>query len=93
VDLGANYLIAGAIYETPSHPYTEVHGLGFLEAVCRRVEVPVIAIGGIGLARAKDCLAVGASGVAVLSSILYANDPRRTAVEYRRVLDRRESDL
>ena len=89
-DMGAHYVVAGAIFATRSHPNDEVKGLGFLEAVCQSVDVPVLAIGGVDVGRVQSCLLSGASGVAVLSSILQAQDPQAMAQAYRHALDRED---
>jgi thiamine-phosphate pyrophosphorylase len=44
-------------------------------AVARAVSVPVIAIGGITVARVPELLAVGAFGVAVVGAVSDADDP------------------
>jgi thiamine-phosphate diphosphorylase len=79
---GADYLIAGTIFASGSHPDTLPAGLDYLRSVCRAVEIPVIAIGGITEANALDCVRAGAAGVAVLSGILQAEDPRAAAARY-----------
>lgn len=48
----------------------------------RAANLPIIAIGGITSENCEECLAAGASGVAVLSGILYAADPRTAARKY-----------
>lgn len=84
---GADYLIAGTIFASRSHPDSEPAGLDFLREVCAAVALPVLAIGGITPDNAPDCLRAGAAGVAVLSPILYADDPREVAQRYRQSLD------
>lgn len=84
---GADYLIAGTIFASRSHPDIEPAGLEFLRAVCAAARVPVLAIGGITPENAADCLQAGAAGVAVLSAILYANDPEGAARRYRHSLN------
>ena len=46
--LGATVLIAGHIYTTQCKAGLAPRGLGFLQAVCNAVSLPVYAIGGIG---------------------------------------------
>ena len=89
-DLGAAYVIAGAVFETASHPGAQPQGVGFLESICDVLDIPALAIGGIGVDRVWDCLNAGAAGVAVVSSILHARDPERASREYRSMLDRWE---
>ena len=76
---GADYLIAGAIFPTASHPDTAPQGLEFLREVCAAVKIPVFAIGGITRANARDCLAAGAYGVAVIGEIIGAENPEHRA--------------
>ena len=63
----ADYLGVGPIWATPSKPdAASPLGLAELERICRAVDVPVIAIGGIDPSNAGDCIRAGASGVAVI---------------------------
>lgn len=79
---GADYIGAGPIYPTGSKadagPVMGVEGLR--EVVRQAGEVPVVGIGGIGESGARACAGVGAAGVAVISAVMQAPDPRR-AVE------------
>jgi len=64
---GADYLFFGPIFATPSKaPFGAPQGLKRLAEVCRAVAIPVLAIGGIALANAAECLAAGASGIAAI---------------------------
>ena len=64
---GADYLFFGPVFWTPSKAAFGVpQGLERLAEVCGAVSAPVLAIGGITLANAGDCLAAGASGVAAI---------------------------
>jgi thiamine-phosphate pyrophosphorylase len=64
---GADYLFFGPVFGTPSKvAFGEPQGLVRLAEVCRAVSIPVLAIGGITLANAADCLAAGASGIAAI---------------------------
>ena len=87
-DQGADYLIAGTIFASQSHPDIMPKGLDFLHVVCAAVSVPVLAIGGVTPERIKGCIAAGATGVAVLSPIMRAENPHHVAQEYRRALDK-----
>ncbi len=84
---GADYLIAGTIFDSQSHPGIAPAGLGFLRDVCAAVSVPVLAIGGVTPQNLELCLEAGAVGVAVLSPIMRATDPKTVAQEYRAALD------
>ena len=76
---GADYLLVGTLFESPSHPDTPPAGVELLESVVTRVGVPVLGIGGIRAANVDQCWAAGAAGVAVQSAIARAADPRGAA--------------
>jgi thiamine-phosphate pyrophosphorylase len=73
--LGADFAVLGPIYETPSkREYGPPLGLQVLERACRRVRIPVFAIGGMSASRASEVRRAGAFGLAVISYILGASD-------------------
>ena len=84
---GVDYLIAGPVYETRSHPGREPAGLSLIEDVAGTVRIPVLAIGGVSAARVEEVVRAGASGVAVISAVLGRRDRRAAAAELRRALD------
>lgn len=84
---GADYVTFGHVFPTSSKPGLPPQGLRALRAVVEAVEVPVLAIGGIGPANAADVLATGCAGIAVISSILAADDPEAAARRLRSALD------
>jgi thiamine-phosphate pyrophosphorylase len=64
---GTDYLTMGTIYPTPSKgPDVPVAGLRGLEATCRAVSVPVLAIGGVTSDRLSEVAAAGAAGIAAI---------------------------
>lgn len=64
---GANYLIFGPVFATPSKvSYGTPQGLEVLTSVCRGVSIPVLAIGGITAENAPECYACGAAGIAAV---------------------------
>ena len=75
-----DYLGAGPVWATPSKGDADPPiGLAGLRAICARVVGPVVAIGGIDAANARECIEAGAGGVAVIRA---AADPRlREAVD------------
>ena len=70
--LGATVLIAGHIYTTQCKAGLAPRGLGFLQAVCNAVSLPVYAIGGIGFNAAQhaELKANGARGACVMSTYM-----------------------
>jgi thiamine-phosphate diphosphorylase len=79
---GADYIIAGTIFETGTHPGRDGAGLEFLSEVCRSVPIPVLAIGGVTPENISNCIEAGACGAAVISGILAADDPAAAAQRY-----------
>ena len=76
---GADFLIAGTIFPSPSHPYGPTQGVDFLRALCREVSVPILAIGGVTTQNVAEVMEAGCSGVAVISAISEAEDPGTAA--------------
>jgi thiamine-phosphate pyrophosphorylase len=72
---GADYIVLGPIYETPSKQmFGPPLGIHTLEKACRLVRIPIIGIGGVTTARAREMRQAGAFGVAVITAILGASD-------------------
>lgn len=86
----AQYLIAGHVFWTQSHPDQEPLGLDGLRSIVEATTLPVIAIGGIDAGNARAVIEVGAKGVAVMTAIAEADDPVRAALDIRRALDIKE---
>ncbi len=70
---GADFLLAGTIFPSRSHPGEPVGGVELLRAIREVVPgLPLLAVGGITEANAWQVMAAGASGIAVISAILRA---------------------
>lgn len=65
--LGADFVIAGHIFETRSKPGIRPRGLDFLREICESVPIPVFAIGGITGQNAQQCMDAGAAGICRMS--------------------------
>ena len=83
---GCEYVVAGSVFPTTTHPGGPVGGVKLIEDIARAVNIPVLAIGGITAANARKCIDAGASGVAVISAIMDAEDPRTAAQELWRAI-------
>jgi thiamine-phosphate pyrophosphorylase len=71
---GADYVAVGSIYPTLSKEKFKLVGLETLRRVRSRVSLPLIAIGGIDHTNVKEVMKAGATGVAVISAVLGADD-------------------
>jgi thiamine-phosphate pyrophosphorylase len=72
---GADYIVLGPIYETPSKQmFGPPLGIHVLEKACKLVHIPIIGIGGVTAARAREMRGVGAFGAAVITAILGSDD-------------------
>ena len=76
---GADYLGVGAMFPTPSKQDAQPVTLATLQAIKAAVDIPVVAIGGIGPDNVASVMADGIDGVAVISAILKADDCRQAA--------------
>lgn len=72
---GADYCLYGHVYPSASKPGQTARGLDLLAETVRSSPIPVIAIGGIGIANAAQIIKQGAAGIAVMSGICGAEDP------------------
>ncbi len=75
---GADLLVVGTVYDSPTHPGQPPAGVG-LVGWCAQPGVPVIGIGGINAQNAGAVMQAGAAGVAVISAILGSASPADAA--------------
>ncbi|MCK7469999.1 MAG: thiamine phosphate synthase [Desulfomicrobium escambiense] len=79
---GVDYIGCGTVYATTTKADAgDVIGLEGLAAVVRAVPVPVVAIGGITVERAREIPRTGAAGVAVVGAVMSAPDPAECSLE------------
>ena len=71
--VGADYL-GVTVWATPTKSEAVPSGLDGLRDVVRATSLPVVGIGGIGEANAREVLEAGAAGVAVVSEVGAAQD-------------------
>ena len=75
---GADYLVAGHVFATPSHPGQPATGLALVRD-CAALGLPVIAIGGVDATNVAACREAGAWGVAAIRALWDADDPYAAA--------------
>lgn len=75
---GADFATFGPVYRTPSKvTYGAPVGLVELSRVCRKVKIPVFALGGVKMSRIKSITKTGAYGVSMISEILKAENIKK----------------
>lgn len=87
-EAGADYVAVGPFFPSATKPEEPVLPLLILDHVVRRSALPVFAIGGINAENAPVLARHGVSGIAVVSAIMGATDPRKAAEALRRAFDR-----
>jgi thiamine-phosphate pyrophosphorylase len=83
---GCQYVVVGTIFPSTSHLNGPVAGVALIERIAKNIDIPVLAIGGIDATNARACIDAGARGVAVISAIMDAQDPRKAAQELWRAI-------
>lgn len=80
-NFGADYITFGPIYNTPSKVgLLEPTGPSEIRNLKREIKIPIIALGGINEDNVDNVLDNRADGIAVISSIMNADNPERVAI-------------
>ncbi len=74
VSQGADYLGVGAMFSTSTKADADVLSMEALREICAAVDLPVVAIGGIGRSNMLELSGSGIAGVALVSAIFSAGD-------------------
>jgi thiamine-phosphate diphosphorylase len=84
---GAAYVAVGDIYGTASKTGTRPASIDRLVEVRSAVQIPVIGIGGINASNASQVMQAGANGIAVISAVCSADDPKAAAEELVKIVN------
>jgi len=71
---GADFLVAGSVFSTATHPGRAPAGPALVTS-CLAAGVPVVGIGGIDSTNARQVLKAGAAGIAVIRAVWQAANP------------------
>ena len=71
---GADYLGTGAIFPTTTKENAPITLISTLKAICQRVAIPVVAIGGLTSENIDQLIGTGIAGVAVVRDLMQAED-------------------
>lgn len=69
-ELGADYVVAGHIFDTPSHALERGRGLKFLREICESLSIKTYAIGGINFENLSEIKQAGAAGAYMMRGFL-----------------------
>ena len=83
---GADFLLVGTMFASRSHPGEAPAGPGLMQQVSANSRLPLIGIGGITPENADQVIGAGASGVAVITNILAAEDPKAAAAKLKEAI-------
>ncbi|MET0398259.1 MAG: thiamine phosphate synthase [Longimicrobiaceae bacterium] len=78
---GADFLLAGSVYATPTHPGREGIGVMGLADIAG-LGTPTVAIGGMTPERVAEARAAGARGVAAIRAVWDADDPAAAVARF-----------
>jgi thiamine-phosphate pyrophosphorylase len=73
---GADYVAVGSMFPTGTKPDFQLVGPALVRTLRPEIRVPLIAIGGITLDNVGEVIRAGADGVAVISAVCAAADPK-----------------
>jgi thiamine-phosphate pyrophosphorylase len=81
-DAGADYIAVGSMFPSATKTDFELVGPALLRKLRGEIRVPLVGIGGITPDNAGEVVAAGADGVAVISAVCAADDPRAAAERF-----------
>ena len=84
---GADYLGVGAVFDTGTKENTTPVDYDTLKEICAAVDIPVVAIGGVGRDNLGTLAGSGIRGVAVVSALYAQPDVRAAARSLRRQVE------
>lgn len=86
--MGADYLGVGAVFHTGSKADADDVSHDTLREICEAVEIPVIAIGGIGAGNVMQLSGSGICGIAVISALFAQPDIKAAAKELKALTEK-----
>jgi thiamine-phosphate pyrophosphorylase len=79
---GADFISFGPVFKTPSKSrYGKPRGIGELNKVCKKLSIPVFAIGGIDLSNAFMLKNTGIHGISCIRAVLQSRRPEETMMK------------
>lgn len=92
--LGADYIGLGHVFPTTSKlKNTHPIGLESLQTVCNRINIPVIAIGGIKTKNISSVFQAGAKGAALISELSALKNPKDRLKKLQELIEIKENHV
>lgn len=86
---GADFVLFGPVYFTPTKAaYGAPQGVAALKKIVANISLPVYAIGGIKPDNVEAIMGTGVRGIALISAVLAAADPKAAAATMQKLLAR-----
>jgi len=79
---GADYVAVGSMFATPTKADFQLVGPDLLRKLRGEIRVPLVGIGGITHDNVQEVVRAGADGVAVISAVCAAGDPRAASERF-----------
>ena len=79
---GATYIAVGSMFATATKPDFQLVGPDLLRKLRSQIRVPLVGIGGITHDNVQEVVRAGADGVAVISAVCAAGDPRAASERF-----------
>jgi len=93
-DGGADYVSFCSVFPSPSVTECEMVPLEVVKTARKITQMSIFASGGITLLNAREVIEAGTDGIAVVSAIQRASDPRAVASQFKQIIaDAQESRL
>src|SRR5262249_48627083 len=86
---GASYIGVGPTFPSETKQFGTFAGVEFVRQAAAETSLPLFVIGGVTLDNLPKVLAAGGRRVAVSQAVCQADDPRKAAEAFRRLLDTR----
>src|SRR5215470_15505545 len=83
---GADYVAVGSMFPTPTKPDFQLVGPALIRKLRAEIAAPLIGIGGITTSNVAEVVGAGADGVAVVSAVGAAPDPRAATSRFLRAI-------
>ena len=81
-EMGADFITFGPVFFTPSKAeYGDPVGLELLQTVTNMLQIPVFALGGVKRENCAELVSCGVRGIALISAVMSASEPREAARE------------